>query len=1196
MALVSDILFGKFALQNGWISPDTLQSCLAEQSKIHSSGQSCALADLMAHRGHIDRSAARLLVQKIACLKFQCQSCGAPWTYKQLASQEGFFCLYCGNPLQIQQGHTAVSDRMMTGPSSRPKHRPNYSLTDDSNTASSRSVNPSVQNAQGNPAAPGGTQIIYSANRKQDKKDTRFDSTSFRTHNKGGQLAGASSMLKSIDGRKYIGQFEVIEELGRGAMGVVYKVKSPRSGQVVALKLLIAGGMASETQIKRFIREAEITARLEHPVIVPIHDFGSIDGHPFFTMQYIAGRPLSTLIKQRKLGIRKSVMIARELARGLHYAHSQKVIHRDIKPANILIDDDVRPHLADFGLARDVEDEENKRLTRSGAVIGTPHYMAPEQVEGKKDVGASCDIYALGVVLYQMLTFSLPFKAKSQIELSRMILNDKPAKPGSIEPAIDNKLDAITLKALAKKPSSRYSSAADMAADLDAYLSGNSVIARHFSASSQWPKILGLGLGMLGLVAVGVLLATFGMARESGAPEKVVKPDQRLPVKVVKPVVGPKPEERLKALRALSLAKRKIQEAQTTSDPELFSPLLKQAINELVVALSLDESLSEALVLRGVARVLLGEKEKGRADLKSVGNDATALFYLSKIVKKRDDESEDSKKTLKVVVDLMDQASRIPDKTPYSFLAKAFIVAFKNDDPDVALEMMDPLIGQFPDHTADIYLLKGYIQMKLKREQAALVSFNEVLRVYPNSQSALSNRCQLFMTLKDFKSAIRDAERLSKINPNAGASYAVQSQIHAAQGERDKAIRMMRRYLELEPKDSSARLLYADLLAREGKLNIALKECQTAIRLKPHSERGYRILASIYRKHGRLIEADDTLKLAIQKVKEEKTQWSLFNELVQAWLKRNRMADIEKLCRRRMMSHPYEDMAFVLLGQAYFLSGKEEDGLKLLHQAIRVAPKSYGAYRGLIEALVSSGRLDESKRVVKVMLEKMPENADILVLVARVVLQFGDGQSATGYLKQALAIEPGNAKAKMRLAGLHLSRKEHEEVERLVGELIAREKTPRSILSEARTMLASSYAQRNQISLAEKEAIKAMRIDPENPSPRSMLAKIYFKANRLDLAYQVCKDAIRAGVLDTEILDILGRIELFSKKDYPKALKAFKSVLNVRKKDPVAHYLYALTLSRMGQTESAKTFAMRGLQLDPTFEPLQKLWASLKKP
>lgn len=1200
MAVVSDILFGQFALQQGWVSQDILQGCLGEQSQLQAHGQACGLADLMAHRGYIDSQSARQLIHQISTLSFRCKSCASAWSYEQVANQEGFACLYCRNALDIQQG---PASGVMADPSVRPVQNNPYILADsDSGSRIAYSNRPRSGPHQppsnGQAPGPGGTQIIYSSNRGAStvKKETRFDTETFKSMGSKGKIVGSSGLLRNIDGRQFIGDFEVVDELGRGAMGVVYKVRNPNNGHLVALKLLLAGGLASETQIQRFIREAEITARLEHPVIVPIHDFGSIEGHPFFTMQFIEGKPLSTLIKRRKLGIRKSVMIARELARGLHYAHSQKVVHRDIKPANILIDSDLRPHLTDFGLARDIDEDEKQRLTRSGAVIGTPYYMAPEQVEGSKNLGPPCDVYALGVVLYQMLTFHLPFKAKSQIELSRMILKDKPTRPSSIESGVDKKLDAITLKALAKKPEHRYASAADMAADLDAYLAGESVMARSRGARNNLPKLLGITVAMLALVATGVFATILVLGPRENI--KVSKGDtDSNPGSQINPNIGPKPDESLKAAKAIKRAKEKIHEARVSSDPELFSPLLKEAVTELTLAISLDESLSEAFILRGVARALLSEKERARKDLLAAGNDPMALFYLSRVIKDGEEgEGDKADKAFADIIHLMSQASRLQKDSVFVHLAKAFVVAFKNKEPNIALEMLEPLTTKYPDYAADVYLLKGYFQLKLNREDEALVSFNKVLRIFPNSQTALTNRCQLLMRLNDFSAALRDSERLTKLDPEISAAYAVQAQIHAAKKEIPQATRKFRRYLDLQPDDHQARLLYAQLLSREDKVSEAIIQAQRAIKQAPQEVRGYRLLSRIYHSHSRPLEGDEVTKQAIRTIKKPQIQWQLLEDLITEWVKRKRMDAVEKTCRERMRTHPHETVAHVLLGQAYFMTGKPEDGLELLKQAIKIDPESTSAYKNYLDGLGELGRLTEAKDVAKTMLAKLPGNAEALIIAADVALRTGEARQASSYIKQALASEPGNAKAKLRLASMSLARLEHNEVERLVGELVASEKTPRGILSEARTMLASSYAQRNRISLALEEATKAMQIDPDNPSPRGMLVKIFFNAKRFKQAYELCVNSTRKNILNADILDILGRIELFNNRDYKAALKAFKYVLAVRKNDPISYYFYALTLKRMGQIDAAKTFVDRGLQLDSKCEPLLKLKASFKNP
>ncbi|MDF1665198.1 MAG: tetratricopeptide repeat protein, partial [Planctomycetota bacterium] len=777
----------------------------------------------------------------------------------------------------------------------------------------------------------------------------------------------------------------------------------------------------------------------------------------------------------------------------------------------------------------------------------------------------------------------------------RMILKDMPPRPSSIESGVDKKLDAITLKALAKKPEHRYASAADMAADLDAYLAGESVMARSRGARNNLPKLLGITIAMLALVATGV----FATILVLGPRKNITVSDrgENRPGPGKNPKVGPKPEDQIKASRSIKRAKEKIHEARISSDPELFAPLLKEAVTELTLAISLDESLSEALILRGVARALLSERERARKDLQAAGNDPMALFYLSRVIKDGEvGEGDKADKAFADIIHLMAQTSRLPNDSVFVHLAKAFVIAFKNKEPNIALEMLDPLVTRYPDFTADIFLLKGYFQLKLNRNDEALVSFNKVLRIYPNSQSALTNRCQLLMQLSDFSAALRDSERLSKLDPDISAAYAVQAQIHAAKDELPQAIRKFRRYLDLKPDDPGARLYYAKLLSKDGKVSEAVLQAQRAIKQAPQDPKGYRLLSGIYHSNSRRLEGDQVTLEAIKTITKPEIQAQMFTDLISQWVKRQRMDAVEKTCRARMKSHPHEGMAFVLLGQAYLITGKDDEGIELFKEAVKVEPENGKSYKYYIEGLSQLGRNTEAQEIVKTMLARLPGNAEALILAADLALRMGEMRKASLYVKQALASEPSNAKAKLRLISMSLARLEHNEVERLVGELVASEKTPRDVLSEARTMLASSYAQRDRITLALEEASKAMQIDPSNPSPRGMMAKIFFNAKRFKQAYELCKASTKINVISADILDILGRIELLNNRNYEAALKAFKYVLAVRKNDPIAHYFYAVTLKRMGQTDAAKTFVERGLQLDPKCEPLLKLKEMLKKP
>ena len=282
------------------------------------------------------------------------------------------------------------------------------------------------------------------------------------------------------------GQYQIIEEIASGGMGTVYRARHRDLGRIVALKVLHEEEQTPD-RIKRFRREAEAAGRLKHPNIVGIYEVGAVDGRHFFAMDCIDGIPMSTLIKGRKhVELEDYLNIAAELSHAVHYAHEQGVIHRDLKPANVIIDMEGHPQITDFGLAKILDT--HSRLTKSDTIIGTPFYMAPEQTRGENDrIGAQTDIWALGVVLYEMLTKKLPFIGRSSIELYHKINHAEPIPPRKITPSLPREVEYITMKALAKEPEERYSSAESMAEDIEKYLEGEELVMRN---PPRWWKML----------------------------------------------------------------------------------------------------------------------------------------------------------------------------------------------------------------------------------------------------------------------------------------------------------------------------------------------------------------------------------------------------------------------------------------------------------------------------------------------------------------------------------------------------------------------------------------------------------------------------------------------------------------------------------------------------------------------------------
>jgi len=331
---------------------------------------------------------------------------------------------------------------------------------------------------------------------QQFRERSQTNSEAFQRTVIQGVSPSAPSESTITDSLPMVGEYELIQEIDRGGMGVVFKAHHRTLRRAVAIKMLLAGAFASEEAERRFRREAAALARLKHPEIVSVYDVGIVEhpgplqGQTWFAMELVEGIDLARRIESELFDSTSAAQLSIRIVEAIHYAHSKGVIHRDLKPANILLDANSNPHITDFGLSRCSNDNETQ-LTADGQIFGTPGYMSPEQATGKNEnISYATDIYSLGAVMYCMLTGRPPFRASSTVATLQQVVHDAPAPPRLLNRAVHPDFESIILKCLEKNPTDRYATAEDLKEDLGHFLRGETVNAASLNLVGYLNRVL----------------------------------------------------------------------------------------------------------------------------------------------------------------------------------------------------------------------------------------------------------------------------------------------------------------------------------------------------------------------------------------------------------------------------------------------------------------------------------------------------------------------------------------------------------------------------------------------------------------------------------------------------------------------------------------------------------------------------------
>jgi TolB-like protein/predicted Ser/Thr protein kinase/Flp pilus assembly protein TadD len=615
-----------------------------------------------------------------------------------------------------------------------------------------------------------------------------------------------------------LGDYELLEEVGRGGQGVVFRARQKSLNRIVALKVISLGQWASKAHLKRFRLEAEAAARLEHPGIVPIHEVGDRDGSCYFSMKFVEGGQLDEVARREPMPIRRAVELIAKVARTVHYAHEHGILHRDIKPGNILLDAKGEPLLTDFGLARLVESESS--VTQTLDVLGTPSYMAPEQAVGNNAaVSSATDVYGIGAVLYQLLTGQPPFAGGTTYETIKLLLDSEPRPPRLVNPKIDRDLSTICLKCLEKDPKRRYASALTLAEDLERWLKHEPIAARRVGPlvrGRKWvrrnPSIAVMAAMLLALaVPLGVMVWKSELIRQPVTTGIAVLPFENLNDQKENSVFADGVQDDILTKLA------KIADLKVISRTSVMDYRGKRNVRQIGDALRVSHVLEGSARRSGDRIYLNAQLIDTRTDThvwaEQYDRDLNDMFAVQSEIAEKVAERLNAKITAtekltiegKPTADLI--AFDLYTRGKNLFLAAPF--SGRGADLLEAIDLMNQAVARDPsffqaycllaDLHGFLYWFGDHTPGRLALEEAAIQAAS---RLRPDAgETHLTRAANLYGSHHDYDGALAELEVARRSLPNSPGLFEVMASIQGMQGRWEESIRNWERAVELDPRN-----------------------------------------------------------------------------------------------------------------------------------------------------------------------------------------------------------------------------------------------------------------------------------------------------------------------------------------------------------------------------------------------------------
>jgi serine/threonine protein kinase/Tfp pilus assembly protein PilF len=724
-----------------------------------------------------------------------------------------------------------------------------------------------------------------------------------------------------------LGDYELLEEVGRGGQGVVFRARQKSLNRTVALKVISLGQWASEAHLKRFRREAEAAASLDHPGIVPIHEVGERDGSCYFSMKFIEGGQLDEVVRREPIPIRRAVELIAKVARTVHYAHEHGILHRDIKPGNILLDKNGEPHLTDFGLARLLDTQSS--VTRTIDVLGTPSYMAPEQAAGETTkLSKATDVYGLGAVLYQLLTGQPPFAGGTTYETIRLLRDTEPRQPRLLNPKIDRDLSTICLKSLEKDPQRRYSSALALAEDLEHWLKHEPIRAKpsgFFTHGRKWvrrnPSTTVL-VTLLVALAAGLTVTVWNRKPAVVIPKSVaVLPFENLSDDPNNAYFAEGIQEEI-LTRLAQIGELKVISRTSTQRYQSKPRNLAQIAKQLGVANIVEGSVQKAADQVRVTVQLINAQTDSHLWADTFDRKLTDIFEVESEIAKGIAESLRAKLSGREEQALAVKPTNNQEAYDAYLRGLAFehrfysSTMFETDLEKKAINFFERAAQLDPNFAiawarlsranGQIYFGNDIDATSIDQSDAAKRALENAQSLEPNSpETLLALGYYQYRVMHDYGTAQTTFERVSKMLPGSSEVAVPLGAVARRQGHWDESIAYFEQALTLDPRNVQLLMLSAETYIMLRQFAAALKLCDRVLDLTPNNSEVLERKASIYQAQGNLQEADKFLS----RTKEQTSSGEIEVKLNQLRLERN-YAESVRLLRAQIsqfdVGHNYE--------------------------------------------------------------------------------------------------------------------------------------------------------------------------------------------------------------------------------------------------------------------------------------------------